>query len=407
MRALTFLCVSALALLCLLDANAETFVTKDGKIYVGTTVMDGKNAITVRTKEGTVTLSKRDLLELTPEEAAARVLLSQGEQAKAKADTAYQADDLGRASYYYRASLAALGAIGEGTKEQFAAASRLMEQAKARAEKLQATLDQRGLTEYRGQLFKPTILQDHLSEEHVLVGKGIWVMRSQICDVCASKGRTPCATCSGAGAIPVRCPYCQSGRIPNPRSNGTAKAICTTCGGRGRVAATCATCRGRGKVLCGTCRAKGLLKERCVHCKGRGYISVPTIEYDNRGHLVEVRKRIECAACNRKGYLRVQCPTCGGTKWATCGSCGGTGKRGVKCRDCAGLGYVAVPSTVPCPRCHQGGVQKACPTCGARGYTTCTKCDGKGYTGDPCPDPEPPRSDTEEQESSPDESGAP
>ncbi len=396
----------AVALLTPSLAAGETFITKDGKIYVGTAIMKGENAITVHTKGGTVTLDKQDLLDLSPEEANARALLWEGRQAKAKADKAYLADDLGQASYCYGISLATLTAIGERTKEQFAAASPLIEQVKARAEELRATLDERGLTEYKGQLFKTAILEHHLSQGHILLRKGIWVARSQICHGCGGKGLTPCAACSATGRSSVRCPYCRNGQVPNPRGKGTGKATCSYCGGRGQIYVKCPTCRGRGSVVCSNCRGKGRVRERCTHCDGKGHITIRIKLRDNWGNVFWGKGKTTCTACGGKGRVEVECAVCAGDGWVNCYSCGGSGKRSARCSNCGGRGYIAVPTKVPCPTCHGTRfLAKVCEACAGRGYTTCPDCGGKGYIGEPCPDP-PAEPETEDADSAPETSRA-
>jgi len=394
----------ALALLIPLLAIAGTFVTKEGKTYLGEAVIETQDKIVVRTETGIVELEKRDLLHLSEAELNAHRLLYLGKRAKAEADKAYLLDDLGKAAYYWDASLAALASIDPGMEKQFALGEQLIRDVKASIEKLEATLEERGLAAYKGQLFEKGILDYHLSQGHVLSAKGIWTDPSQVCDGCQGTGWVQCEPCSGTGLVSVRCPDCRNGRIPNPRGNGTGKAVCHDCGGDGKRTVRCSRCAGSGEVICPNCRGSGTKTERCPRCNGKGEIVTRIRAYDNWGNVIWVKARTTCTQCGGRGRVEVVCRVCDGDGKIVCPRCRGSGKGTVRCRSCAGRGYIVVPTTVPCPRCHgTGWLQKKCEACAGRGSRTCPDCGGKGYTGNPCPDPGPPESGSPEKEVSSDD----
>lgn len=79
---------------------------------------------------------------------------------------------------------------------------------------------------------------------------------------CNGTGRADCDRCQGRGQERVTCPQCQ----------GTGRhGTCPRCNGSGRVIATCSTCppQHKGKVWrnCSHCQGKGL----CPVCKGKGH----------------------------------------------------------------------------------------------------------------------------------------
>jgi len=143
-------------------AQAQTFVTEDGQVIVGEVVMEGENAIAVRTARGTVSLSKSELLDVSPEEAIAYGLIWDGRKARAKGEEAQTADDLGAAVYYYRLAVDRLDAVSSDATEQFASAQSLAEEIEARAEEIENSLAERGLAAYKMQVFEKSALDFHL-----------------------------------------------------------------------------------------------------------------------------------------------------------------------------------------------------------------------------------------------------
>jgi hypothetical protein len=365
-------------------AETRTFVTKAGDVFVGEVVMEGENAVAIRTAGGMVTVRKSELLNVSPEEAAAWGLLLQGKQSKAEADKAYEAGDLGAASYQYETTLERLKAVPSDAAEPAASAQALVEQVEARAEQIRSSLAERGLAAYRGQLFEKAVLDYHLGNGHMLVGKATWVEPSQICSRCMGKQRIACETCSGHGKMRFDCPYCTAGLAPNPVGNGTGIAVCSGCAGNGQVGVTCPTCRGSGQTRCATCRGKGTVREKCKACNGKGHIR-KRVKYPGGTWRVE---SIDCTACGRTGRVDVKCKACGGTGHLICSRCRGQKQINVRCPRCGGKGKMLVAKTIPCTHCHFGWIEKTCEICRGMGYVPCPDCGGVGYTGDPIPDPD-------------------
>jgi hypothetical protein len=336
-------------------AAAETFVTKDGTVYVGDVVIRGKNTIVLRTDEGKVTLNREDLLDLPPVALEARCHLWKGKQGKAKADKALAVNDLGMAMYFYEASILELTAIDAALEEEFALAQGLIEEVKAQIKDVVATLEERGLAAYQGQLFKKEVLDYHLHEGHILVGTNVWIAPSQRCSRCEAKGWIRCEACASQGWRDVTCPNCEGGRATCPRCGGTGAAPCTECKGTGKYTVNCPKCNGTGSITCSACNGKGTI--------WRYYYPYYPYRY------------------------RVTCPKCSGRGTVTCTWCGGKKTVTAPCPQCQGKGRVACPKTVQCPDCKgTGKLRIRCDTCGGRGYVTCPDCHGKGYTGTPCPD---------------------
>lgn len=349
--------ILAFALLLPLLAGAETFVTKDGTTYVGDVVIRGQTTIVVRTDDGNVTLKKEDLLQLPAAALEARGHLWKGKQARKKADKAYLLEDLGMASHYYKASLAELASIPASTEKEFALARDLIQEVKARLKELEATLDERGLAAYQGQLFKKDALEHHLGEGHILVGKGIWISPSQVCERCEGKGWMPCEACSSTGYVTVPCPRCKEGRLVCPICRGTGSALCPSCKGLGKYVVNCPKCNGMGTI-------------ECRGCGGTGTVWKYYPYYPYRRH-------------------RGTCPRCGGRGRVTCTWCGGKRTVEAACPTCQGAGHVPCPKTVQCRHCKgTGKIKKVCEACAGRRYVLCPVCHGKRYTGEPCPDPD-------------------
>ncbi len=368
-------------------AQAQTFVTEDGQVIVGEVVMEGENAIAVRTARGTVSLSKSELLDVSPEEAIAYGLIWDGRKARAKGEEAQTADDLGAAVYYYRLAVDRLDAVSSDATEQFASAQSLAEEIEARAEEIENSLAERGLAAYKMQVFEKSALDFHLGNGHVLVGKATWVEPSQVCGRCQGKRWIVCAACSGTGRVQVDCPYCTGGLRPNPVGNGTGTAVCPDCAGSGHVRAVCPSCRGSGQVGCAKCRGKGTTREKCKACDGKGYIKRKIKVRDGHGNTLDGYEKVECTECGGTGRVDAPCEACGGTGHVTCRRCRGEGKITVRCPRCRGCGTISVPKTIQCTHCHFGWIQKACEVCRGKGYVPCPDCGGRGFTGDPIPDP--------------------
>ena len=371
----------------------EAYVTKDGKIYVGKAVIRGEETIVIRTEQDTVTLNKKDLLELSETELEARVLLWQAEQAKAEADKAYLADDPGKASYYYDVSLSSLASIEKRTEEQFSSARELIDEITLNKQRLKSTLDARGLTAYKGQLFTKPILDYHLAKGHFLIGKGVWINPSQQCDKCEMNGKILCPKCAGKGQLIVDCPDCQGGVVTCPNCKGSGQVICQQCKGTGgHWTSICNSCLGTGETTkrCKYCNGRGKVTDNCNLCRSRGYIIRRILITNDSGEKIWVNRHFTCPACYGLGYDKIICSECSGsgTTTITCRQCNGIGKISGYCFACRGGGYVPCCKYIACSKCRAKGIlQEQCNLCGGKAYIICPDCDGKKYTGEPCSDP--------------------
>ena len=148
-----------------------------------------------------------------------------------------------------------------------------------------------------------------------------------------------------------------------------------------------------------------MISERCPRCNGKGKIITRVRAQDNWGNVIWVKEETTCPQCGGARRVDVACRVCGASGRVACNRCRGSGTTAMRCGACAGRGHILVPVTVPCTTCHGTGfLTQVCEACRGRGYRTCSKCGGKGYMGDPCPDPEPPESETEEKSDDSDES---
>jgi hypothetical protein len=375
------------------SAALETFVTKDEQVYVGKVVIRGEETIVVRTAKCDVTLDKKDILNLSKTELEARRLLWQAREAKEEADKAYLLNDLGRASYLYDISLSSLASVNENAKEQSAAAKELIEEITTRVEDLNAALDERGLRAYQAQLFKKSILDHHLSKGHILIGKAIWITPSQLCDKCQMNGRVYCDSCEGRGQRSIDCLDCQGGLITCPDCKGSGQARCLQCKGTGgHWTENCPDCSGKGRITreCRRCDGSGERRILCYNCEHRGYVIKKTVITDDKGNKTTVYKHFICLSCRGEGFLERSCSHCDGTGTTStkCLRCRGVGQMSGYCTKCNGSGKVLCSKLIECAKCRATGkINELCDACSGKGYITCPKCDGRKYTGEPCPDP--------------------
>ena len=124
------------------------------------------------------------------------------------------------------------------------------------------------------------------------------------CDLCYGSGVIICDGCNGTTYL-----------------DGNQWTVCEKCTGEGKT--TCTLCNGEGFSTCDSCGGTGLDTAqddgKCWSCHGEG--KTPCVRCgDGAGYQI-------CEDCNGEGRLGgLPCPRCGGTLWAMCYRCDGTGK---------------------------------------------------------------------------------
>ena len=118
---------------------------------------------------------------------------------------------------------------------------------------------------------------------------------------------------------------------------------------------SCPSCKGRRGFDCTSCR--------CTCCNATGEITASCSSCQNG--------KLTCPRCEGSGQVIVKkgffgdkygtCPNCGGTRRATCSTCGGSANVKAKCHACNGT-----------KRNH------SCSQCMATGKIKCTTCNGSG-----------------------------
>lgn len=117
------------------------------------------------------------------------------------------------------------------------------------------------------------------------------------CRRCHGKGSEECSTCKGAGE---------------------RTAVCSRCGGKGRLFKGVSARTGRPVVEdCPGCNGKGRWQVRCRTCRGRGSMDCPRCDGPFRAPALEdIVKEKPCETCGGRGTLfgnvRVPCPHCFG-----------------------------------------------------------------------------------------------
>lgn len=125
------------------------------------------------------------------------------------------------------------------------------------------------------------------------------------CDLCYGNGVIVCDGCNGTTFL-----------------DGNAWTICGKCTGEGK--AVCSLCNGKSLIDCDSCGGTGVDNNqddgKCFACHGEGKIHCVRCG-DGAGYQ-------QCEDCNGEGRLGgLPCPRCGGTLWAMCYRCNGSGKR--------------------------------------------------------------------------------
>lgn len=124
------------------------------------------------------------------------------------------------------------------------------------------------------------------------------------CDLCFGSGVIVCDGCNGTTYL-----------------DGNEWTVCDKCTGEGKT--ICTLCNGEGFNTCDSCGGTGLDANqddgKCWACHGEG--KTPCVRCgDGAGYQV-------CEDCNGEGRLGgLPCPRCGGTLWAMCYRCNGSGK---------------------------------------------------------------------------------
>lgn len=124
------------------------------------------------------------------------------------------------------------------------------------------------------------------------------------CDLCYGKGVIICDGCNGTTYL-----------------DGNQWTVCGKCAGEGKT--TCTLCNGEGFSVCDSCGGTGLDDAgddgKCWSCHGEGKTGCVRCG-DGVGYQT-------CEDCNGEGRLGgLPCPRCGGTLWAMCYRCNGSGK---------------------------------------------------------------------------------
>ena len=121
-------------------------------------------------------------------------------------------------------------------------------------------------------------------------------------------------------------------------------------------------------ITCTKCNGTGKDKMKCVYCRGTGF--------KDGGYAGQVM----CVDCGGSGYATCyQCKGSGGKyedhdahfhQPKTCTRCNGSGKDTMRCVYCQGTGF------------KDGGYagQVMCVDCGGSGYATCYQCKGSGIS---------------------------
>ncbi len=125
------------------------------------------------------------------------------------------------------------------------------------------------------------------------------------CDLCYGKGLLVCDGCNGTTYL-----------------DGNAWTTCGKCSGEGKT--TCTLCNGNGQMNCDSCGGSGLNAAesdgKCMACHGEGKMNCVRCG-EGAGYQ-------QCEDCKGEGRLGgLPCPRCGGTLWAMCNRCNGSGKR--------------------------------------------------------------------------------
>lgn len=129
-------------------------------------------------------------------------------------------------------------------------------------------------------------------------------VKDDTCDLCYGSGVVVCDGCDGTTYL-----------------DGNAWTTCEKCEGHGKT--TCSLCNGEAYTSCDSCGGTGLDSSqadgKCFGCHGEGKMKCPRCG-DGAGFQ-------ECEDCHGEGKLGgLPCPGCGGTLWAVCNRCGGSGK---------------------------------------------------------------------------------
>lgn len=381
-----------------LPGHGEVFVTKDGEVYVGDAVGRLSESILIKTADGHVSLKLSDLVELPPAILQAKGAVHEAERYAALAERALKGKEPAVAIALWQSAIDELAAVPAEAEEESEQAKTLTAQYRENLRQTAEELDERGLAPYKGRMFPKAVLAHHLKAGHVLVGMRFWIEPSQLCAECNGKGRLLCRTCHQTGIVRRDCPECTGGTLVCPHCQGTGWRRCPTCLGAKKITRQCRACGGAGDVVCPDCDGRGTKLVRCPECDGKGRVVVSRRWIRIKGgHLIRDDVMRTCPRCEGARRVRVECPTCGGTGRDACPYCNGSGRRANVCTTCRGRGVVTCPTILTCRRCRGiGSLRITCPDCHGKGYLTCPECEGRGFKGDPQPDPPPKESDKPE-----------
>lgn len=138
----------------------------------------------------------------------------------------------------------------------------------------------------------------------VVAGVSEGEVQDDTCDLCFGSGVVVCEGCNGTTFL-----------------DGLQWTECGKCAGEGKT--VCSLCAGEGKADCDRCGGTGSdaneADGKCMQCHGEGKINCVRCG-DGAGYQV-------CEDCKGEGRLGgLPCPRCGGTLWAMCHRCNGSGK---------------------------------------------------------------------------------
>jgi DnaJ-class molecular chaperone len=378
-----------LMLVCAPAVRGEVFVTKDGAVYVGDAVGRTAETMLIKTPDGHVSLKVSDLVELPPAVLEAKGAVHEAQRYDALAARAVAGKQPAVAVSYWQSALDELATVPPEAGEEFKQANDLAAQFHDKLRVTAKELDERGLAAFQGRTFSKKVLAYHLNAGHELIGRRFWIEPPQRCTECAGTGRLPCVTCERTGVVRRDCPYCRAGSIDCPYCHGTGSRPCPSCLGSGQISRACRACAGAGDVVCDDCDGTGTKLIRCPECDGKGRIVLQRRWIRIKGgYLVRDDVTQVCPRCDGVRKVRVACATCDGTGRTMCLYCNGTGRRVSPCTTCRGRGTVFCPTILTCRHCRGvGWIATACPDCLGKGYVDCPACEGRGFTGDPQPDP--------------------
>ncbi len=275
-------------------------------------------------------------------------------------------DNRGSAMHHAEVAMKNLKGILKEVKTEYATAQNIIAEVASFIDNINSSLTKAGEVIYHDTIFPVKILDYHTQRGDILLRKKFWLKPEQLCRECNASGKLTCPTCYGKGRLIDDCIACVGGRI-----------TCTICEGRGRK--KCSYCNGKGYIYVekkqstviasfgsfgGGYGGCGRYYPRyggggSVYSSGRFMIFRPRTYYGypyNRGSYLSIG--------NEEKAVKQICPKCNGTGTRLC-------PKTEKCIKCDGVGYFI----------------EICPTCSGNKNISCSKCDGKGFSGEPQKDP--------------------